>query len=59
MAEKRIVTVVVASGGNAVCGSDGTKAPSLDVFVRCAHTERGERSERVRPVEAARPKITR
>jgi hypothetical protein len=50
MAENRIVTVVVASGGSAICGADGTKSPSLDALVHC------ERSERIRPGEPARPK---
>lgn len=49
MTGNRIVTVVVASGGSALCGADGTKAPTPDVLVHC------DRSTRLRPNEPARP----
>ena len=50
MTGNRIVAVVVASGGSAICGADGSKAPNPDVLVHC------ERAERLRPVAPARPK---
>ena len=50
MAGNRIVTVVVASGGSAMCGADGTKSPNPDVLVHC------DRSARLRPSEPVRPK---
>lgn len=53
MGEKRIVTVVAASGGNAVCGASGIPEipyPTPDALVYT------NRSARVRPAEAVRPK---
>ena len=49
MNQNRTVAVVAASGGSALCGSDGTKSPTPDVLVHC------ERGEQVRPLEAQRP----